>query len=305
LQHLVDGQLKSNAALQCVKDEGSILIFDGDRGYGQRMAAEAMSVALSRCRDQGLVLMGLRNAHHIGRVGTYGEQALAAGFVSIHFVNVVGHDPVVAPYGGRAARLLTNPVCVAVPGTAHTPPVLLDFATSRIALGKVAIALHKEERLPPGLILDSTGEPTDDPAALFTEPLGALLPVGEHKGSGLALICELLAGVLMGGGTIQPGNPRSGGVENNMLSILIDPDRLGDRSWMGTELDALIAYVKSSPPAARVDEVLVAGEPEFRMRIRRSREGIPFVENNLEEVLLAAERVGIGRSEAAALLGLE
>jgi len=107
-----------------------------------------MAAAAERCRETGVVLMTLRNAHHIGRIGAYGEIAMEHGMISLHFVNVIDHGPTVAPRGGGEARYVTNPVCIAVPGTKNTPPTLLDMATSLIALGKARVALSKGEQMP-------------------------------------------------------------------------------------------------------------------------------------------------------------
>jgi hydroxycarboxylate dehydrogenase B len=304
VRHFQAGLIKPNTPARLVTDDGAIMVFEGGRGYGRRVAGEAMAAAIERCRDTGVVLMGLRGPHHIGRVGAYGEIALAAGLVSIHFVNVTDHNPVVAPFGGADGRFVTNPVCVAVPGTENTPPVLLDMATSKIAVGKARVAMMRGDQLADGIALDPAGKPTTDPAALFGSPRGALLPFGAHKGSGLALICELLAGVLTGGGTIQPENPRHGGVVNHMLTILVDPARLVDLDWMRAEIDATIAYVKASPPADPAKPVLTAGDPERAARAARTRDGITIEDATWEDMLEAGEKLGLARVEARALAGV-
>lgn len=290
------GLLVPGMPAKLVKNDGSIMVFDGQRGYGQRVAFEAMNAAIDRCRETGLVVMALKNAHHIGRVGSYGEQSIAAGMVSLHFVNVVDHQPLVAPFGGRDARYSTNPVCIAIPATDNSPAVLLDMATSRIARGKAMVAMNRGEKMAEGLILDADGEPTTDPSVMFRQPGGALLPFGEHKGYGLALVCELFAGVLTGGGTIQPGNLRQGGIVNNMLTFVVDPGRLVENDWMCSEIDALLRYVKDSPPSVAGEQVMVAGDPERKKHAARSKDGILIDEVTWEEILRTAEDVGISRS---------
>jgi uncharacterized oxidoreductase len=261
-----------------------------------------MAAGLERCRETGVVLLALRRSHHLGRIGAYGEQSIAAGLVSLHFVNVTDHLPLVAPHGGRDARFSTNPICVAVPGTPSTEPILLDMATSRIAFGKVKVAYNAGKRVPAGSLIDAAGEPSDDPGAMFADPRGALLTMGEHKGFGLALVCDLLGGLLTGGGTMQPQNPRPGGIVNNMLTVIIDPARLGDQAWMNAELDAVVAFVKSSRPRTPGGSVLVAGEPERLMRSQRQREGIPMNDTTWEEIAQAAQQVGMGREELDSML---
>jgi hydroxycarboxylate dehydrogenase B len=294
------GLLRPGTPARLVRDSGAIMVFDGDRGYGQRVAAEAMDAAIRRCGETGLVVMALRNAHHIGRVGTYGEQSIAAGLVSLHFVNVVDHGPLVAPFGGREARYSTNPICMAMPATAATPAVLLDMATSKIPLGKARVAMNRGLPVAAGMLLDPKGEPTTDPGVMFREPRGALLPFGEHKGYGLAMFCELLAGVLTGGGTIQPENPRQGSIVNNMLTFIVDPRCLVDHAWMQAEIDAVVRYVKGSPPAAEGSTVMVAGDPERKMLAERMVAGIPVEEATWEEIMQAGEGVGLSRSRLEA-----
>ena len=294
--------VKPNARPSLVKDDGAVMVFDGNLGYGRPAAEEAMAAGLERCRETGVVLLALRRCHHLGRIGAYGEQSIAAGLVSLHFVNVTDHLPLVAPHGGRDARFSTNPICVAVPGTPSTEPVLLDMATSRIAFGKVKVAHNAGKRVPAGSLIDAAGEATDDPGAMFTDPRGALLTVGEHKGFGLALICDLLGGVLTGGGTMQPQNPRPGGIVNNMLTVIIDPARLVDQAWLSAEFDAVIAYVKTSRPRTPDGSVLVAGEPERLMGSERRREGIPMNETTWQEIMLAAQTVGMTREQVEDML---
>lgn len=302
VKHLEAGSLIVNAELLKVQDQGAFLTFDAQRGYGQRLTREAMTQAINRCRDIGLVYLGVRNAHHMGRIGSYGEQSIAAGLISLHFVNVVDHRPVVAPHGGTQARYSTNPICFAMPATRNTAAILLDMATSSTALGKVRVAMNKKEQMSPGTLYDGSGHATTDPAVMFTEPFGAITSFGAHKGYGIALFCELLAGVLTGGGTIQPDNERLGGIVNHMATILIDPERLVDLHWMQAEIDALIAYMKDTPSEDPHQPVLVAGEPEALSRRQRGEQGIPVDESTLEQLFDAAEAVGIGRRQSEELL---
>lgn len=297
------GALVPNADIQWVVDHGAMMVFEGRRGYGQRLAREAMVKAIERCHETGLVLMGLRNAHHMGRIGSYGEQSIAAGLVSLHFVNVVDHRPLVAPFRGTAARYSTNPICFAMPAATDSAPILLDMATSKTALGKVRVAMNKEEPMVAGTLYDGAGNTTTDPSVMFREPFGAITPLGEHKGYGIALFCELLAGVLTGGGTIQPDNPRLGGIINHMATILIDPQRLVDHQWMEQEISALTMYVKSAPAEDAELPVLVAGEPERMMRAERGSSGIPVDETTCQQLFDTARQVGVERSLAEKLLG--
>jgi uncharacterized oxidoreductase len=298
VRHLQAGLVVPNTRAKLVKDDGPTLMFDGGRGYGRPGAGEAMAAAIARCRETGVVAMTLANAHHIGRVGAYGELACGAGLVSLHFVNVADHRALVAPFRGTDARFVTNPVCIALPGTDRQPPLLLDMATSAIAMGKVRVARNEGRLVPEGVLIDEAGRPTRDPDVMYREPHGALLPFGGHKGYALALVTELLAGALSGGPTIQPGNPRAGGTINNMLAVLIDPARLAGVDWLRREIDGFVEYVKASPPADPDEPVLVPGDPERIAREERLRTGIAVDATTWEDILQAGEKVGLPRAEA-------
>ncbi len=298
---VAQGRLCPNTPSELLRDDGAFLAFDGQRGYGQRAAGEATLAAIDRAQAQGVCVMTLRNAGHIGRVGAYGELAAAAGLFAMYFVNVTDHPPSVAPHGAREARYNTNPLCVAVPDGQGGTAVLLDMATSRYALGKVRIAKNKAATLPPGMLLDADGKPDTDPAVMYAEPRGALLPFGEHKGSGLALVCELLAGVLSGNGTLQPDNPQRGGLINNLFSVLVEPRHLVDDDWMGEEVTHLLDYVRSAHARAGM-QVQIAGEPEAVQRAQRLRSGIPVDDTTWREITTAAAEVGVDSERMTRLL---
>ena len=233
---------------------------------------------------------GLRNAHHIGRVGTYGEIAARAGMVALHFVNVASGPPPVAPFRGREGRFLTNPVCIAIPGTANNEPILLDFATSRVAMGKVKVAHNAKKPMLDGALLDHAGQPTTNPSVMYTEPRGVVLPFGDHKGSGLALVCELLAGAIVGSTSVSTMTPPERGILNGMLTIVIDPGKLSSRDSMMAEIDTMIAWVKSANPADPNLPVLVAGEPERIARAERIANGIYVDDETWAQLSAIAER---------------
>jgi uncharacterized oxidoreductase len=302
VRHLQGGLVRPNTHAKLVKDDGAILMFDGGRGYGRRVAGEAMAAAIARCRQTGVVAMTLANAHHIGRVGAYGELATGAGLVSLHFVNVADHRGLVAPFRGSDARFSTNPVCIALPGTDRQPPLLLDMATSAVAMGKVRVARNEGQQVAEGILIDPAGRPTRDPHVMYGEPRGALLPFGAHKGYALAVVTELLAAALSGGPTLQPGNERRGGTINNMFAVLIDPARLAGVDWLHREIEGFVEYVKASPPADPSAPVLVPGDPERAARDERARTGIVVDATTWEEILAAGEKVGLPRSEAKALV---
>ena len=286
-----EGHLCPNQHAKLVSEVGPIAVFDGQMGYGQVTAREATEWAIAKAKSIGVAIFALRNTHHVARVGTYGELAAASGLVSIHFVNVMLAPGRVAPFGGMVGRFGTNPICVTFPAAGGKPPVVLDFATSRVAAGKLRVAMNEGKPLPPGYLLDAEGHESTDPA-VFYRANGAMLPFGEHKGSGLALACELMAGVLTGGGAMQASFPNHG-IKNGMFSIVLDPARFGDAGWMDREMATLLDWVKSSPPRPGVEEVMIAGEPERKSRAKRLKDGIPVDATTWKELVAAAQQVGV------------
>lgn len=269
VRSLMSDQLQLNQRIGVVTDTGSLVVVDGNRGMGQAIAAQTMDLAIARARTHGVAIVGLKNVHHIGRVGHWAEQAMDAGLASIHFTNVVSR-PLVAPHNGAQARLGTNPLTVGLPRRSG-PPILLDFATSALAVGKIRVAYYKKAQAPEGVLLDAEGRPTTDPAVMYEEPLGALLAAAGHKGYALGLVCDLLGAALFGGNTPQPQHLRKNGMYNNMLAIVFDPARFGALDHYERETEAFIDYVRSSRRAPGASEILVPGDSERAARVARAK----------------------------------
>ncbi|SMH47154.1 malate/lactate/ureidoglycolate dehydrogenase [Azospirillum agricola] len=297
------GYLTPNRHARVVRDEPPFLVVDGDVGYGQVIAREATDLAIARAKSgSGATILALRNAHHIGRVGAYGEQCIAAGLIGIFFVNVVSR-PLAAPHGGARPRLGTNPICVAVPETPGHAPLLLDFATSAVAANKCRVAAAKGERVADGLLVDPDGRPTGDPGVMFREPTGAILPFGGrnsgHKGYGLALACEILAGAIAAGLPALPENLRPGRVVNNALAFILDPARVAGPGWQALA-DAVLDHMEDTPPAPGIDRVRIPGDPEREHAARVAEQGIALD----PDTLAALHRIGGGFGlDVAGLLG--
>jgi len=293
LRNLANGTVVANRKGRIVSEDGSLIVYDGERAWGQVAAREATMAGIAKARETGVAVVALRNPHHIGRVGTYGEICAEAGLVSFHFVNVTDARPAVAPWRGTDARFSTNPVCIAIPGPEPERPIILDMATSVVAMGKVRVARNKGEQLKPGILLDGEGQPTTDPGAMYREPRGAVLTFGEHKGYALAFVCEMLAGALCGSGTMRPERQGAGTATNGMLTIVIDPSRLVDRAWLAQEVAAMTQYITASPPRRPDEPVLIPGDPERRTRAERVANGVPVDDETWREITLAARGINV------------
>jgi uncharacterized oxidoreductase len=292
LRNLAGGKAAANQGGRVVSDSGSIIVYDGERGYGQIVARNATLLGIERAKRDGVAVVALRNAHHIGRVGTYGEMCAAAGLVSISFVNITDQRPAVAPWRGSDARFGTNPVTVAIPGPTPDRPIIADMATSRIAMGKVRVARNKAEAIAEGTLLDADGKPTTDPNVMYKRPRGALLTFAEHKGYALAFICEILAGAVTGSGTMRPER-QAESVTNGMLLVVIDPARLAEPGWINDEIRAMTEYVTASPPRNPAEPVLIPGDPERLTRAKRIAEGVPIDDETWREFAVAARGVNV------------
>lgn len=291
------GLARAGQAVRIVADHGALVGIDGGRGFGQVLGEQAMEIAIDRARATGVCVAGLANAHHLARIGRWAEQCAAAGFASVHFVNVLSR-PLVAPWGGTDARLATDPFCVGVPHEPH--PLILDFATSTVALGKVDVALAAGRRMSEGLLIDAAGRPTVDPAVMFTEPVGALLPFGQHKGFALAVMCEILGGALSGG-QVQHEHPGPNPMLNNMLSIVFAPDKLVTREALARQVGELASWLRGSPLAPGASAIFLPGEPERVAAAERLRDGIPLPRRTLDALSACARSVGVDAFDLAAL----
>ena len=304
-ESFLEGGLKPNAHVRTVLDAGALLRLDGDAGFGQVIGQEAMALGIERARRHGCAIVALGNSHHLGRIGAWAEQAVAAGFVSLHFVNVVAR-PIVAPFGGAKAGFGTNPFTAGVP-LAGREPLILDFATSMIAQGKTRVAYNKGEPVPEGCLIDDRGRPTTDPRWSVVEPAGAILTFGAHKGYGMAVLSELLGGALAAGlvGHREDGSRRR--VLNGMLSVLIDPQALvgpGGRAAFEQEALAFVDSLLGAPARGGFERVLIAGDPERAHRAERRAHGVPVDAMTWQQIVGAAARLGVEPRQVDEAAGL-
>jgi uncharacterized oxidoreductase len=290
---LKDGLLVPNQSAETVLDAGALLVIDARRGYGQRMTADAVRRAIAKAKEFGACVLAFRNSSHVGRIGTYAELATSQGCAFTAFVNVADHRDVAATYGASEPRLGTNPFCAAVPGP-DGKPMLLDMATTTIAAGKARVAYNKGVPVPDDCLIDDSGAPTNDPTGYIRDHSGALKAFGLHKGSGLAVMCEIMATAVAGGQAAH--DQAKGGVLNSMLAIVIDLSKIGDPASVIASVGATRAHVKSARPASGVSEVLTPGEPE-RLSAARRAAGIEVDDTTWSDIRAAALSLGVTEAE--------
>lgn len=295
------GFLVPGQTAQVVTDGGAFAVLDGQRGFGQTIAGQAVALGIERARRHGTCVLAVRNTGHIGRVGAYAEMAVRAGLVAIHFVNVAG-SALVAPFGGIERRFSTAPFAVGVPLPER--PVVLDFATALVAEGKVQVASYGGKPLPPGALIGEDGRLSADPEVLYGpyhgselrragNGTGAIRAFGEHKGSGLALMCELLAGALTGNGGSGPVDTQRRGVTNGMLSIYLSPSHFGTQDEFERLGRSYLEWVLSTRPIDPASPVLVPGDVEQRTREARLADGIPLPNDTWSAIRRTAQSVGV------------
>jgi uncharacterized oxidoreductase len=293
-----EGVVHADRTIAVLLDTPVLAVVDGQYGFGQTVATQAVSIGIEKCRAMGLSAIALRNAGHIGRVGDWAEMAAEAGLVSVHFVNAAG-SLLVAPFGGVERVFSTAPYCVGIPRSGKAP-LILDFATSVVAEGKVLVASRGGKKLPADALIGPDGKQGADPHLLYGdyEPggernvhggPGAIRAFGEHKGSGLAFMCEMLGGALTGTGATQHGCRFA----NGMLSFYIDPARLDvDRMFAG-EVERYTNFVKNSKSIKPGDEILVPGEPELRAKAERLADGVPLSDETWASIVDTARKLGV------------
>ena len=295
------GNVIPNQTPEIVVDTPSLAVVDGKFGYGQTVTPFAVRTGIEKCKKAGLSAVALRNAGHIGRVGDWAEMAAAEGLVSVHFVNAAG-SLLVAPFGGVQKRLSTAPYCVGIPRQGQDP-IVLDFATSVVAEGKVLVASRGGKKLPTGALVDADGTLSEEPSVLYgpytpdgprdhTKGTGAIRAFGEHKGSGLAFICELLGGALTGTGATSGGRQFA----NGMLAFYVDPKVIDTSNYFDDEISRYTDFIRETKPIAGVDSVLVPGDPERKMRAERTKNGVPLPDDTWAAIVNTAREVGVSEA---------
>lgn len=277
-----------------VSESGACLVYDGEHGLGQHVSAVCSDHAVRLAREHGLGMVVARNSNHFGAAAFWGQRIARHGMIGIVMCNA---SPSVPPWQGREGRIGTNPICVAVPSSGRGG-WLLDMATTTVAMNKIVqAAANNEPTIPPGWAMDRDGVPTTDTQAARR---GWLMPLGGYKGSGLGMMVEILCAVLSGGAM----STAVGGLHildrmmnTSQMFLAIDVARFMPLEEFQARMEHLITLVKSAPPAKGYDEVLVAGDPEWRAEAERLRKGVPIDPSTWQRLKELAAEAGLAAPE--------
>lgn len=284
------GQLVPDAPFEIVDSGPSHAVVDAHWGFGFVATERAMDLACDKAAAQGVAAVTVRRQGHVGRLGAYSTRAAERGMIGLVTADSGQAPKAVAPFGGRARRLGTNPLSIAVPSADHGP-VVLDMATSTVAVGKVKLARSRGQEVPSGWLVDAQGRSTTDPADL--EAGGSLLPLGAdqgHKGYALSFMVEVLSGLLTGiGFGVDPEGRHNDGVFMAAFSI----DRFRALDVFRREVSDFVVYLKQTPLAEGFDEVLYPGELEQRTRQQRRHDGIVVEDRTWQALTDLARRLGV------------
>jgi len=286
---LSDGSMTAKPNIQVISETPSTALLDGDRGMGMVIGHRAMELAIEKAKQCGIGMVGVRNSRHYGMSAQYAMQALAHNMIGIAMTNASRQ---VVPTFGREARFGTNPMCFAVPADKELPFVL-DMATTTAAAGKLELAARLEKSIPTGWALDEKAEPTHDPRvaqkARWLLPLGGSRDNGSHKGYGLAILVEILCGVLTG--TLTALNADQDPRGHFFGAIRVDAFR--PVTEFKRDMDRLIRELKSTPPIQGQNRVYVAGEIEFETAEERAERGVPLLPSVLKGLREVSEQLGM------------
>ena len=268
------GWLVPNAEPRLVREQPGALLVAGGWTFGQVAAEFAVTEGLQRLGEQAVVLVGVVQCHHLGRVGHYAELAAAQGAIALVCGGGYGvGSPITVPYGGRDRVFNTNPLAYAAP--APDGRIMADFATTAGANARVGIARERGEPLPEGFAVDAEGRPTTDPEVVAEG--GSLLPFGGHKGYALMTLIEVLTRIVMGGDDFAEAD-RGGPVygHQGVCMLLLRPDLFRPAGDYQAGVGELAGALRAVRPAPGFAEVLAPGDPEQRTRAARTRDGIPL-----------------------------
>jgi len=283
------GHIVPGAPIDVVQETDSTIVVDGNWGFGFVVSEYVMKTIIKKAAVNGVAAATVRRQGHVGRVADYPLMASDANMIGIMTADSGRSAKSVAPFGGREARLGTNPICIAIPSNLEGP-IFVDMATSAVAGGKINLAAARGTSIPEGWLIDSDGNPTTNPNDRET---GAQLPLGGtegHKGYGLSAMVEILSGVLTGlGFGVEP----TGRHNDGCFMAVFDVSKFRPIDTFKEEVTDFAGYLKSSEPAAGFDEVYYPGELEYLHSRRISTEGISVEDSTWSKLIKLAEDFGI------------
>ncbi|MXX99334.1 MAG: Ldh family oxidoreductase [Chloroflexi bacterium] len=290
LEMIEAGRIVPDGRPELLKESGTTALISGNKGFGHFTGKYATEVAIAKAKSAGVALVGLCEVNHLGRVGQWSEMAVAEGVLAIMAVGGGAGAGAGAPFGGAARALSTNPISAGVPNPAG-PAIVMDFATTSTAEGKVRVARDKGAQLPPGQILDKDGNPSTNPADFYAG--GMMVPAAAHKGYGLALLVEALGSAVTGTYASASGLLMGGSI------IAVDPGALVGAETYGEGVRQLVARMHGTPPAGGFDQVLVPGEPESMNRANNRVAGIEIADATAANIRDAAAGLGVAAGPLA------
>ena len=296
------GWVFPNIKPELIVDSGALALIDAKQGFGQVAGEFAVDEGIKRAKLHGVSVVGLKNSGHLGRIGDWSERAADAGLVSLHFVNVRG-SLLVAPFGGSDRRGSTSPLSIGVPSK-DADHIILDMATSTVAEGKVMVAQKGGKPLPSGALIDSNGNLTINPEVMYGKinenevpnsenGTGAITAFGLHKGSGINFMMEILGGALTGSGVNGGVDKDKENIQNGMLSVYISIKNFVDLNYFKNEVKLYSDFVRSSPPAKNVEQVLIPGDKEISTNKDRFKNGLPVAPLVWENIKSTAEKLNV------------
>jgi LDH2 family malate/lactate/ureidoglycolate dehydrogenase len=289
LERLQNKVMKPVTQSETVVDAGTIAVIDGHDGVGQVLTADATRDAIKRAKAHGIGAVGLRNSNHFGTCMYYTRMAALEGCVMIMTTN---GGPAMAPWGGRKKIIGTNPWSVAAPAGRH-PPLIMDMANTGVARGKIYLARQKREPIPLGWAINAAGEPTTDPQAAID---GIILPMAEHKGYAIAVIVDVLSGVLTGSGFLSAvHSPYKTAEKSNCghLIIALNIEAFQPLAQFNARMEQYVSELKSVPLAKGTNEVFYPGEMEAANDVRNRREGLLLPADTLVSLSKIARETGL------------
>ena len=286
------GQIILNNKIEILRQTKSSAVINGNWGFGQVIASQAMNLAIEKAQLSSVSTVTVQSCNHVGRLADYAQIAANQNLIAMLTVNNHGGGTRVAPWGGSEGRLSTNPICFAIPRES-SEPILVDITTSVVAEGKVRVKRNRNEELPEGWIVDSNGNPTNNPNDLYESPMGAILPFGGqvgHKGFALSMVIDILSGALSGAGCSRESPEKLG---NAIFMTLFDISSFVPIEEFYQDIDNFVDWIKSAKLAPGFTEITIPGEPEDHTKQKRQKEGIFIEENTWQQIEESAKKVGV------------